>query len=58
MDFKPQNEQEGTKVVDDKFACGLYQMEVNRLNYIVTSYHRTDYVKYNNIQCTYIEIMN
>ena len=41
MDFKPQNEQEGTKVVDDKFACSLYQMEVNRLNYIVTSYHRT-----------------
>ena len=34
MDFKPQNEQEGTKVVDDDFACSLYQMEVNRLNYI------------------------
>ena len=41
MDFKPQNEEQGTKVVDDKFACSLYQMEVNRLNYIVTSYHRT-----------------
>lgn len=41
MDFKPRNEEEGQKIADDKFACSLYQMEVNRLNYIVTSYHRT-----------------
>ena len=41
MDFKPRNEEESQKMADDKFACSLYQMEVNRLNYIVTSYHRT-----------------
>ena len=39
MDYQPKNKKE--EIADDKFAASLYQMEVTRLNYIVTSYHRT-----------------